>query len=85
MCRDWKKLNLNYKIVARIHEDLCIGCQLCYVACWDGAHQCIHLDRTSAAPDTTKTPGMVEVEAQEANFDDADCEAGRGECPRECE
>jgi dihydropyrimidine dehydrogenase (NAD+) subunit PreA len=61
---DWKKLNLNYKIVARIHEDLCIGCELCYVACWDGAHQCIHLDRTLAAPDTTKTPGMVEVEAK---------------------
>src|SRR5690606_37259235 len=21
----------------------CIGCQLCYVACLDGSHQCIHL------------------------------------------
>ncbi len=21
------------------------GCQLCYTACWDGTHQCIHLDR----------------------------------------
>ncbi len=37
--REWKELNLNYQIVARIHEELCIGCQLCYVACWDGAHQ----------------------------------------------
>jgi len=41
---DWKHLNLNYKIVARIDRDKCIGCQLCYIACWDGAHQCIHLD-----------------------------------------
>ena len=24
-------------------ERKCIGCQLCYVACMDGAHQCIHL------------------------------------------
>ncbi|HUA59967.1 MAG TPA: NAD-dependent dihydropyrimidine dehydrogenase subunit PreA [Verrucomicrobiae bacterium] len=39
---EWKHLDLNYKIVARIHEDKCIGCDLCYVACWDGAHQCIH-------------------------------------------
>jgi dihydropyrimidine dehydrogenase (NAD+) subunit PreA len=41
---DWKDLDLNYKIVARINRDKCIGCDLCYVACWDGAHQCIHME-----------------------------------------
>ena len=46
---EWKHLDLNYKIVAKIHEEKCIGCDLCYVACWDGAHQCIHLDRRAAA------------------------------------
>src|SRR5580693_2165201 len=60
---DWNQLNLNYQIVARIHENLCIGCQLCYTACWDGAHQCIHLDRTAPAPDITRTPAMVAAEA----------------------
>ena len=43
--RAWKDLNLNFRVVAKIHEAKCIGCQLCYTACWDGAHQCIHLDR----------------------------------------
>ena len=43
---DWGDLDLNYKIVAKIHTGLCIGCQLCYVACEDGAHQCI--ERASA-------------------------------------
>ncbi len=42
--RDWKNLNLNYKIVAKIDAEKCIGCDLCYIACWDGAHQCIHVD-----------------------------------------
>jgi dihydropyrimidine dehydrogenase (NAD+) subunit PreA len=38
---DWGDLDLNYKIIAKIDAGLCIGCQLCYVACEDGAHQCI--------------------------------------------
>ncbi len=38
---DWGDLNLNYRIVARIDEEKCIGCNLCYIACEDGAHQCI--------------------------------------------
>jgi dihydropyrimidine dehydrogenase (NAD+) subunit PreA len=41
---EWQHLDLNYKIVARIDSSKCIGCQLCYIACWDGAHQCIHVD-----------------------------------------
>jgi dihydropyrimidine dehydrogenase (NAD+) subunit PreA len=48
---DWQHLNLNYKIVAKIDESLCIGCQLCHIACWDGAHQCIHVDRVSGPID----------------------------------
>jgi dihydropyrimidine dehydrogenase (NAD+) subunit PreA len=39
----WEDLNLKYKVVAGINEDKCIGCQLCYTACEDGAHQAIGL------------------------------------------
>ena len=53
---DWKHLNLNFKIVAAINEQLCIGCDLCHIACWDGAHQCIHLDRVEGPRD-----GHVEI------------------------
>ena len=39
----WENLNLNYQRVARINYDQCIGCNLCHIACEDGAHQCIDL------------------------------------------
>lgn len=40
--QEWSDLDLNYQVVAEIDATKCIGCQLCYVACLDGAHQCIH-------------------------------------------
>jgi dihydropyrimidine dehydrogenase (NAD+) subunit PreA len=38
---DWNDLNLDYKIVARVDQSLCIHCNKCYIACEDAAHQCI--------------------------------------------
>ena len=35
--------NLLHKTTARIDQDKCIHCNLCYIACEDGAHQCIDL------------------------------------------
>jgi dihydropyrimidine dehydrogenase (NAD+) subunit PreA len=37
----WEELDLNFKIVADVNQDKCIGCGLCYTACEDGAHQSI--------------------------------------------
>ncbi len=48
--KDWGELDLNYHVVARIDETACIGCGVCYVACQDGAHQCIHLPGTPIKP-----------------------------------
>ena len=36
---DWSSLDLNYDVKAHVHEEHCIRCNLCYVACEDGAHQ----------------------------------------------
>jgi dihydropyrimidine dehydrogenase (NAD+) subunit PreA len=41
--KDWGDLDMNYHVVADIDPQKCIGCQLCYEACMDGSHQCIHL------------------------------------------
>ena len=53
---EWKNLNLNHKIVARVHPEKCIGCDLCYTACWDAAHQCIHRDGIARELPITSTP-----------------------------
>src|SRR6202023_353112 len=58
---EWKHLNLNYKIVARIHEEKCIGCELCYTACWDGAHQCIHLGDDHRTPARVAAPSRRRI------------------------
>src|SRR5204863_1785285 len=39
----WETLDLHYQRIARIDYDKCIGCNLCYIACEDGAHQAIAL------------------------------------------
>ncbi|MBX3295172.1 MAG: NAD-dependent dihydropyrimidine dehydrogenase subunit PreA [Acidobacteria bacterium] len=36
---DWGNLDLNYVVKAHVNEEHCIRCNLCYVACEDGAHQ----------------------------------------------
>lgn len=40
---DWGELDLNYKIVARINNDVCINCNKCHIACEDTSHQCIDM------------------------------------------
>ncbi len=41
---DWGNLDLRYDVKARVDYDKCIGCNLCHIACEDGAHQAITLD-----------------------------------------
>ncbi|MDF0725488.1 NAD-dependent dihydropyrimidine dehydrogenase subunit PreA [Cytobacillus sp. S13-E01] len=40
---DWGDLDLNYKVVARINNDVCINCNKCHIACEDTSHQCIDM------------------------------------------
>ncbi len=49
---DWNDLRLShsFQVVARIDADACIGCNLCHIACDDGAHQCIDRVPEQVAP-----------------------------------
>ena len=37
----WEELDINYHIVARINQEKCIHCGLCYIVCEDTSHQSI--------------------------------------------
>lgn len=45
----WSDLNLSFKTLARIDQDLCIKCGLCFVACEDTSHQAISAQRIDGA------------------------------------
>jgi dihydropyrimidine dehydrogenase (NAD+) subunit PreA len=60
---EWGDLDMNYETVAKIDADKCIGCQLCRVACDDGAHQCIH-----PATNGTRVPVVDEAECVGCNL-----------------
>ncbi|NNG05947.1 MAG: 4Fe-4S binding protein, partial [Inquilinus sp.] len=45
---EWQDLNMNFKTIAAIDQDLCIQCGKCHVACEDTSHQSIAALRTEA-------------------------------------
>ena len=53
---EWKHLNLEHKVIAKINPDKCVGCELCYIACDDGAHQAIALSKDA----TYRIPSIIE-------------------------
>ncbi len=44
---NWGDLDINYELVARIDQQACIKCGLCYIACEDTSHQAIRATRSN--------------------------------------
>jgi dihydropyrimidine dehydrogenase (NAD+) subunit PreA len=59
--RAWEDLDLSYKVVAKINPDKCIGCQLCFVACRDGSHECIYIPGAEDGKAPQALPGFERV------------------------
>jgi dihydropyrimidine dehydrogenase (NAD+) subunit PreA len=70
----WEDLNLAYKVIAHIEPDKCIGCQVCYVACRDGSHECIYIPGApdgkapQALPGYERVPWVAEDECTGCNL-----------------
>jgi dihydropyrimidine dehydrogenase (NAD+) subunit PreA len=46
---DWGHLDQEFRLLAKIDQSTCIHCNLCYVACNDGAHQAIRFEDAAGA------------------------------------
>jgi len=62
--RDWSDLDLNYKVVAHVNEEKCIRCNLCYIACEDGAHQSFEFVESNGA----RYPRVIEEKCVGCNL-----------------
>lgn len=51
---EWGNLDLNYKVVARINNNVCINCNKCHIACEDTSHQCIDMLKDENGNDMLK-------------------------------
>ena len=61
---DWSDLDLNYKVVANVNEEKCVRCNLCYVACEDGAHQSFEFVESNGK----RYPRVIEEECVGCNL-----------------
>ena len=58
----WEELDLNFHITAKINQDNCIHCGLCYIACEDTSHQAIN----KADGDNIRMSEMARLQYQNA-------------------
>src|SRR5881397_289476 len=76
---EWGELDLNYKVVAEVDAEKCIGCNLCYVACRDTAVHCIHNADEPIAPGhraSTREAALAASKAKDAHIvwvDESEC------------
>jgi len=61
---DWGNLDLNYDVKAHVNEDKCIRCNLCYIACEDGAHQSFEFVESNGQ----RYPRVIEEECVGCNL-----------------
>ena len=78
---DFGDFDLSYEVVARIDENSCINCNLCYIACDEGAHQCIDLMVDGVRIDPANYDGGVKARPVVREDDCVGCNLCSLVCP----
>ncbi|MBW7916281.1 MAG: NAD-dependent dihydropyrimidine dehydrogenase subunit PreA [Trueperaceae bacterium] len=78
---DFGDFDLSYRTVALIDEDKCIQCNLCYVACDEGAHQCIDLTKDGKVVDPETYTGAELLQPVVREDDCVGCDLCSLVCP----
>ena len=73
--------DLSFRTVATIDEDKCIQCNLCYVACDEGAHQCIDLTADGVRIDPATYDGTATLQPVVREDDCVGCDLCSLVCP----
>ncbi|MFA5550526.1 MAG: NAD-dependent dihydropyrimidine dehydrogenase subunit PreA [Trueperaceae bacterium] len=73
--------DLSFRSVATIDEDKCIQCNLCYVACDEGAHQCIDLTADGVRIDPATYDGSATLQPVVREEDCVGCDLCSLVCP----
>lgn len=77
----FQDMDLSYRVVANIDEAKCIKCNLCYVACDEGAHQCIDLTVDGAKIDPATWTSSVRPQPVVREDDCVGCNLCSLVCP----
>lgn len=67
---DWKYLDINYQVIAKIDQEACIGCGRCHIACEDTSHQAI---ASLKQPDGTHKYEVIDDECVGCNLCQITC------------
>ena len=73
--------DLSFRSVAVIDEEKCIQCNLCYVACDEGAHQCIDLTADGLRVDPETYTGSATLQPKVREADCVGCDLCSLVCP----
>ncbi|MFA7460584.1 MAG: NAD-dependent dihydropyrimidine dehydrogenase subunit PreA [Trueperaceae bacterium] len=73
--------DLSFRSVATIDEDKCIQCNLCYVACDEGAHQCIDFTADGVRIDPATYDGSATLQPVVREEDCVGCDLCSLVCP----